>query len=47
MNYLSSDNVSLQLEIVDSLNNLEGRVKHELMHVDGQLNETISIGAVL
>ncbi len=47
MNYLSSDNVSLHLEIVDSLNNLDGRVKHESMHVAGQLNETISIGAVL
>ncbi len=39
MNYLSSDNVSLELEIVDSLDNLEGRVRHELMHVADQLNE--------
>ncbi|WP_162532340.1 hypothetical protein, partial [Candidatus Scalindua japonica] len=27
------------LEIVDSLDNLEGRVRHELMHVADQLNE--------
>ncbi len=39
MNYLSPDNVSLSLEIVDSLDNLEGRVRHELMHVADQLNE--------
>jgi hypothetical protein len=39
MNYLSSDNSSLELEIVDSLENLEGRVRHELMHVADQLNE--------
>ncbi|OHB87786.1 MAG: hypothetical protein A3D13_00700 [Planctomycetes bacterium RIFCSPHIGHO2_02_FULL_40_12] len=39
MNYLSSDNKSLDLEIVDSLDNLEGRVRHELMHVADQLNE--------
>ncbi len=39
MNYLSSDNLSLELEIVDSLDNLEGRVRHELMHVADQLNE--------
>ena len=39
MNYLSSDNISLDLEIVDSLDNLEGRVRHELMHVADQLNE--------
>ncbi|MHC4139181.1 MAG: hypothetical protein ACYSR1_04890 [Planctomycetota bacterium] len=39
MNYLSSDNMSLELEIVDSLDNLEGRVRHELMHVADQLNE--------
>ena len=39
MNYLSSDNSSLDLEIVDSLDNLEGRVRHELMHVADQLNE--------
>jgi len=38
MNYLSSDNISLELEIVDSLDNLEGRVRHELMHVADQLN---------
>ena len=38
MNYLSSDNISLDLEIVDSLDNLEGRVRHELMHVADQLN---------
>ncbi len=39
MNYLSSDKISLELEIVDSLENLEGRVRHELMHVADQLNE--------
>ncbi len=39
MNYLSSDNVSLELEIVDTLDNLEGRVRHELMHVADQLSE--------
>jgi hypothetical protein len=39
MNYLSSDNESLELEIVDSLDNLEGRVRHELMHVADQLNQ--------
>ncbi len=39
MNYLGSDNISLELEIVDSLDNLEGRVRHELMHVADQLNE--------
>lgn len=39
MNYLSEDNVSLELEIVDSLDNLEGRVRHELMHVADQLND--------
>ncbi len=39
MNYLSSDNVSLELEIVDTLDNLEGRVRHELMHVADQLDE--------
>ncbi len=38
MNYLSADNSSLDLEIVDSLDNLEGRVRHELMHVADQLN---------
>lgn len=38
MNYLSSDNKSLELEIVDSLDNLEGRVRHELMHVADQLD---------
>ncbi len=39
MNYLSSDNKSLDLEIVDSMVNLEGRVRHELMHVADQLDE--------
>ena len=39
MNYLGSDNKSLELEIVDSLANLEGRVRHELMHVADQLDE--------
>lgn len=39
MNYLSENNVSLELEIVDSLDNLEGRVRHELMHVADQLND--------
>ena len=38
MNCLSSDNKSLELEIVDSLDNLEGRVRHELMHVADQLD---------
>lgn len=39
MNYLSSDNKSLDLEIVDSLDNLEGRTRHELMHVADQLEQ--------
>ncbi len=39
MNYLSPNNESLELEIVDSLDNLEGRVRHELMHVADQLEE--------
>ncbi len=39
MNYLSPDNESLELEIVDSLENLEGRVRHELMHVADQLGD--------
>lgn len=39
MNYLSKDGDSLLLEIVDSLDNLEGRVRHELMHVADQLDE--------
>ena len=39
MNYLSADNKSLDLEIVDSLDNLEGRVRHELMHMVDQLGE--------
>ncbi len=39
MNYLSHDKESLDLEIVDSLDNLEGRVRHELMHVADQLEE--------
>ena len=38
MSYLSSDNKSLELEIVDSLDNLEGRVRHELLHVADQLD---------
>ncbi|HCN19655.1 MAG: hypothetical protein A3C38_07475 [Planctomycetes bacterium RIFCSPHIGHO2_02_FULL_50_42] len=38
MNYLSPKK-SLVLEIVDSLENLEGRVLHELMHVTDQLNK--------
>ena len=38
MNYLGSDNKLLELEIVDSLENLEGRVRHELMHVADQLD---------
>jgi len=40
MNYLGADNESLDLEIVDSLDNLEGRVRHELMHVSDQLEES-------
>lgn len=39
MNYVSADNKSLDLEIVDSLVNLEGRIRHELMHVKDQLDE--------
>ncbi len=39
MNYLSLDNKSLELEIVDTLDNLEGMVRHELMHVADQLDE--------
>ncbi len=39
MNYLDSGKKSLVLEIVDSLDNLEGRVRHELMHVFDQLDE--------
>ena len=39
MNYLSSNGRSLDLEIVDSLDNLEGRIRHELMHVADQLEE--------
>ena len=39
MNYLSEDNKSLELEIVDSLDNIEGRIRHELMHVADQLDE--------
>ncbi len=39
MNYLSSDNVSLVLEIVDCLDNLEGRIRHEFMHVADLLAE--------
>lgn len=38
MNYLNPKK-SLILEIVDSLENLEGRVLHELMHVADQLNK--------
>ncbi len=40
MNYLAPDNESLDLEIVDSLDNLEGRVRHELMHVADQLDKS-------
>ncbi len=39
MNYLDPKTKSLELEIVDSLENLEGRVLHELMHVVDQLNK--------
>ncbi|MFQ5956700.1 MAG: hypothetical protein ACE5KK_02880 [Candidatus Brocadiales bacterium] len=39
MNYLNPKKKSLELEIVDSLDNLEGRVCHELMHVVDQLNK--------
>ena len=39
MNYLNSGKQSLVLEIVDDLNNLEGRVIHELMHVFDQLED--------
>lgn len=38
MNYLNDDGNSLDLEIVDSLENLEGRTRHELMHVMDQLD---------
>lgn len=47
MNYLSSDEKSLDLEIVDSLDNLEGRIRHELMHVADQLDEEFKYNAVL
>ncbi len=39
MNYLDPKTKSLELEIVDSLENLEGRVLHELMHVADQLDK--------
>ncbi|MEE9584907.1 MAG: hypothetical protein V3W51_05430 [Candidatus Brocadiales bacterium] len=39
MNYLDIKTKSLVLEIVDSLDNLKGRVLHELMHVADQLNK--------
>ncbi|MFQ5862504.1 MAG: hypothetical protein ACE5IC_05215 [Candidatus Brocadiales bacterium] len=39
MNYLNPKKKSLELEIVDSLDNLEGRVRHELMHVVDQLDK--------
>ena len=39
MNYLNSGKKSLVLEIVDDLDNLEGRVIHELMHVFDQLED--------
>lgn len=32
----------LELEVVDSLENLEGRLRHELMHVDDQMDESFS-----
>ncbi len=39
MNYLDSGEEKLVLEIVDDLDNLDGRVVHELMHVFDQLEE--------
>ncbi len=39
MNYYHPKNKHLDLEIVDSLRNLEGRVRHELMHVADQLDK--------
>ena len=38
MNYLRPKGV-LELEVVDSLENLEGRLRHELMHVVDQVDE--------
>ncbi|HHT9117282.1 MAG TPA: hypothetical protein ACFYD1_01510 [Candidatus Hypogeohydataceae bacterium YC38] len=38
MNYLFPEERRLELEIVDSLDNLEGRIRHELMHVVDQLD---------
>jgi hypothetical protein len=38
MNYLRADGL-LELEVVDSLENLEGRLRHELMHVVDQVDE--------
>ncbi len=39
MNYLYPKEKYLELEIVDSLDNLEGRVLHELMHVADMLDK--------
>ena len=39
MNYLDSGAETLVLEIVDELDNLDGRVIHELMHVFDQLEK--------
>lgn len=39
MNYLIPEGL-LELEVVDSLDNLEGRLRHELMHVVDQVDET-------
>ncbi|MCP5004224.1 MAG: hypothetical protein GY941_09830 [Planctomycetes bacterium] len=39
MNYLNSADGVLVLEIVDDVDNLDGRVVHELMHVFDQLEE--------
>lgn len=39
MNYLDPGEEALVLEIVDDLDNLDGRVVHELMHVFDQLEE--------
>ncbi|MDP6924790.1 MAG: hypothetical protein R2568_01125 [Candidatus Scalindua sp.] len=39
IDYLSSDSVTLELEIVDSIESLGGCVRHELMHVADQLND--------
>ncbi|HHT9120320.1 MAG TPA: hypothetical protein ACFYD3_07245 [Candidatus Hypogeohydataceae bacterium YC41] len=43
-NYLRSEGL-LKLEVVDSLGNLEGRLRHELMHVFDQIDEAFGYRA--